>query len=78
MKRLKVYLESQIVEEEVENEEHLFQFDYTNRLENLNISHEDNLKNLRLIKNNIKDLFEFNSERRKEVELLKVQLENDT
>lgn len=78
MKRLKSYLESQIVEDdENEKDEPLFQFDYTNRLENLSISHEDNLKNLRLIRTQIKDLFEFNDERRKEIEELSGQLEKE-
>ena len=67
MRRLKTYLESQAVEEnEPENDDPLFKFDYTNRLENLSISHEDNLKNLRSIRPDIKDKFELISERGKE------------
>ena len=78
MKRLKSYLESQVVEDdETEKDEPLFQFDYTNRLENLSISHEDNLKNLRLIRTQIKDLFEFNDDRKKDVEELREQLEKE-
>jgi DNA sulfur modification protein DndD len=78
MKRLKSYLESQVVEEdETEKDEHLFQFDYTNRLENLSISHEDNLKNLRLIRTQIKDLFKFNDDRKKDVKELGEALEKE-
>lgn len=78
MKRLKTYLESQVVEEnEEEEDEPLFKLDYTNRLENLSISHEDNLKNLRLIRTKIKELFEFNNDRKKEIEELNEQLEKE-
>lgn len=78
MSRLKAYLESQAVKEyEPENDEPLFKYDYTNRLENLSISHEDNLKNLRLIRSNIKDLFEFNDARKKDIEELNEQLEKE-
>ncbi|MCB1115690.1 MAG: AAA family ATPase [Chlamydiia bacterium] len=78
MKRLKVYLESQAVEEnEPENDEPLFKFDYTNRLENLSISHEDNMKNLRLIRTKIKELFEFNDARKKNIEELNEKLEKE-
>lgn len=78
MKRLKSYLESQVVvENEPENEDPLFKFDYTNRLENLSISHEDNLKNLRLVRSKIKELFEFNNNRKKDIEELKEQLEKE-
>lgn len=78
MKRLKSYLESQNVDEsETEKDQPLFQYDYTNRLENLSISHEDNLKNLRSIRTEIKDLFEFNDERKKDIEELNEQLEKE-
>ncbi len=78
MKRLKTYLESQVVEEnEPKKDEPLFKFDYTNRLENLSISHEDNLKNLRLIRTKIKDLFEYNDERKNDIEDFNEQLEKE-
>ncbi len=78
MKRLQTYLESQVVEDnESDRDEPLFKFDYTNRLENLSISHEDNLKNLRLIKTKIKELFEYNNERKKDIEDLEEQLEKE-
>lgn len=78
MKRLKNYLESQVIEEDIaENNEPLFKFDYTNRLDNLSISHEDNLKNLRLIRTKIKEVFEFNDERKKDIEELKEQLDKE-
>ncbi|MAD96785.1 MAG: hypothetical protein CMB99_05585 [Flavobacteriaceae bacterium] len=78
MKRLKKYLESQVSDEtEDEKDEPLFKLDYTNRLENLSISHEDNLKNLRSIRTRIKELFEFNDDRKKEIEELSEQLEKE-
>jgi DNA sulfur modification protein DndD len=78
MKRLKTYLESQVTEEnEPDKDEPLFKYDYTNRLDNLSISHEDNLKNLRLIRTKIKELFEFNDDRKKDIEELNIQLEKE-
>jgi DNA sulfur modification protein DndD len=79
LERLKTYLESQVAvdEEEQLNNEPLFKFDYTNRLENLCLSHEDNLKNLRLIRTKIKELFEFNDERKKDIAELNEQLEKE-
>lgn len=78
MERLKTYLESQVVDESEDQEDDpLFKLDYTNRLENLSISHEDNLKNLRLIRTKIKELFEFNNDRKKEIEELNEQLEKE-
>lgn len=78
MKRLKTYLESQVIEvNEPDKDEPLFKFDYTNRLENLSISHEDNLKNLRLIRSDIKDKFELISEREKEKKELEELLEKE-
>ena len=78
MERLKNYLESQVIDEtEDEEDEPLFKLDYTNRLENLSISHEDNLKNLRSIRTKIKELFEFNNDRKKEIEELNEQLEKE-
>jgi len=76
MQRLTEYLETQkINDSELDTKETLFKFDYTNRLENLSISHEDNLKNIRLIETKIKDLFEFNDKKKKEIESLKEELE---
>jgi DNA sulfur modification protein DndD len=78
MKRLKTYLESQVTEEkEPDKDEPLFKYDYTNRLDNLSISHEDNLKNLRLIRTKIKELFEFNDDRKKDIEELNAHLEKE-
>ena len=78
MKRLKTYLESQVIEESEPNkDEPLFKFDYLNRLDNLSISHEDNLKNLRLIRTKIKELFKFNDDRKKDIEVLSEQLEKE-
>lgn len=78
LSKLKSYLESQDMEEiGHKEEESLFKFDYTNRLENLSLSHEDNLKKLRVIKTKIKDCFEFNEARKKDLEELKNKLENE-
>ncbi|QQX76001.1 MULTISPECIES: AAA family ATPase [Aequorivita] len=78
MSRLKTYLESQAVKEnEPEKDELLFKYDYANRLENLSISHEDNLKNLRLIRSDIKDKFELISEREKEKQGFEELLEKE-
>lgn len=79
MKRLEEYLTSQAHKKENEpiTEEPLFKNDYTNRLVNLSVSHEDNLKNLRGIRTKIKDLFEFNADRKKDIEELNEQLEKE-
>ncbi len=78
MKRLKTYLESQVTENnEPDKDEPLFKYDYTNRLDNLSISHEDNRKNLRLIRIKIKELFEFNDDRKKDIEELNDQSEKE-
>ncbi len=78
MKRLEAYLESQVIEEDdLGDDEPLFAYDYINRLENLSISQEDNLKELRLIRTNIKDLFEFNDERKKDIEELNEILDKE-
>jgi DNA sulfur modification protein DndD len=78
MNRLKSYLESQIIiENEINKNEPLFKYDYTNRLDYLNISHEDNLINIRSIRTKIKELFEFNLERKREIGELNEQLEKE-
>lgn len=78
LKRLEEYLTSQARTEEKEaSEETLFKNDYTNRLVNMSVSHEDNLKNLRGIRTRIKDLFEFNVERKKDIQELQEQLEKE-
>jgi len=78
MKRLKVYLESQDIEEnESEIEKTLFKFDFTNRLLNLSISHEDNLKYLRLIRSEIKDKFLLIKEREEAKKSLEELLEKE-
>lgn len=64
--RLKNYLASQEANEE-EEEQDLFEFDYTSRLVTLNTSHEDSLKDLRTIQTEIKELFEFNEKRKEDV-----------
>ena len=76
--RLEDYLRSQTFEEKTpDSDNSLFKFDYTNRLVNLSISHEDNLKNLRIIKNDIIDKFKLIDERKKEKENFVTQLEEE-
>lgn len=79
MKRLKEYLTSQAhkEEEKSEPEEQLYKNDYTNRLVNMSVSHEDNLKNLRGVRTTIKELFKFNDARKKDIEELNEQLEKE-
>ena len=80
MKRLEEYLISQALKEEdekTEPEEQLYKNDYTNRLVNLSVSHEDNLKNLRGVRTTIKDLFKFNDARKKDIGELNEQLEKE-
>jgi DNA sulfur modification protein DndD len=78
MSRLKAYLENQTIQEnEPKSDELLFKFDYTSRLENLSISHEDNLKDLRFIKNHIIEIFEFNDARKKDIEELNEKLDKE-
>lgn len=77
-KRLEDYLESLTLEEdEPEYVEPLFKFDYSTKLGYLCNSHEDNLKNLRLIRKKIKEHFEFNNERKKDIEELNEKLEKE-
>ena len=76
MNKLRDYLESQMVEENVtEAEEFILKFDYTNKLDYLSVSHEDNLKKIRLIRTKIKELFEFNEARRSQIEELNAELD---
>jgi DNA sulfur modification protein DndD len=78
MKRLKAYLKSQeVAKDELDKDEPLFKFNYTNRLENLSISHEDNLKNLRLMRTKISEIFEFNDERKRDIEELNKKIEQE-
>ena len=78
LSRLEEYLKSQEPEEVTDDEDKvLFKNDYTNRLFNLGVSHEDNLSKLRGVRNSIKDLFEFNKERKEELEELQEKLEKE-
>ena len=78
MKKLKSYLVSQVVEEnEEDNDDFLFKFDYTNRLESLSMSHEDNLKKLILIRSDIKDKFDLLRVRGEEKQKLEELLEKE-
>jgi len=75
MERLKEYLTSQTHDEEETNDNPLYKNDYTNRLVNLSVSQEDNLKNLRGVRTRIKDLFKFNDARKKDIEQLNTELD---
>jgi DNA sulfur modification protein DndD len=76
--KLELYNKSLVAEvNEQEKDDPLFKFDYTIRLSNLSISHEDNLKNLRLIRTKIKDVFEFNKTRKQKVSELQQKLESE-
>lgn len=79
MKRLQEYFKSQEhkEEEKSEPEDQLYKNDYTNRLENMSVSHEDNLKNLREVRTRIKELFVFNDARKKDIEELNSKLEEE-
>jgi DNA sulfur modification protein DndD len=68
MKRLKEYLVSQNPSNQETEQKLLFKNDYTNRLVNLSVSHEDSLSKLREIRSNIQDLFKFNEARKKDIE----------
>jgi DNA sulfur modification protein DndD len=76
VERLYVYLQSQIANDnKSEVNKPIFQYNYLNRLENYSMSHEDNLKNIRILRTKINELFEFNANRKQDIEILKVQLE---
>lgn len=76
VERLNVYLQSQIANDiKTEDNKPLFQYNYLNRLENYSMSHEDNLKNIRILRSKINELFEFNANRKQDIEILKAQLE---
>ncbi|PGH40552.1 MAG: hypothetical protein CRN43_02230 [Candidatus Nephrothrix sp. EaCA] len=80
MKRLKEYLTSQEHKEEdseSEPEEKLYKNDYTEHLVFLRGLHDSNLKNLRGIRTTIKDCFQFNDARKKEIKKLDEQLEKE-
>lgn len=76
--RLEEYLKSQELEDdEIEEENVLYKHDYTTRLFNMGVSHEDGLSKLREVRNTIKDLFEFNKKRKEELEDLNRNLEKE-
>lgn len=78
MKKLKTYLKGQALDfNETDLDEPLFKWDYTNRLDNLSVSHEDNLKKIRLIRTKITDHFKFNDDLKKDIVDLNQQLETE-
>lgn len=78
MNRLKNYLASQEAQEEEEEEqEELFAYDYTSRLVSMSTKHEDSLKDLRSVKKEIKDIFEFNQKQREMIAEFEKDLERE-
>jgi len=78
MKRLGEYLKSQVPEEaENAKDKILFKNDFLTRMFNLGVSHEDNLANLRGVERTIKDLFEFNKNRKEDLEDLQQKLDKE-
>jgi DNA sulfur modification protein DndD len=77
-KRLEEYIASQEPETiEKPEKQVLFKHDYLNRLLNLSVSHEDNLSKLRRIRKIITEFFEFNNERKKELNILNEKLNKE-
>jgi DNA sulfur modification protein DndD len=75
LKRLEQYLQTQQPKKSKGTDDlFLFKFDFTNRLFNLSANHEDNLVRLRKTRNSITELFEFNRDRKKELEELEEKL----
>jgi DNA sulfur modification protein DndD len=76
--RLEAYLKSQDpIKPEKKEAKYLFKHNYMDRLFNLSVNHEDNLSSLRGVRDKIKDLFEFNNDRKKELEELEGKLANE-
>lgn len=65
--RLEAYLKSQTPVIQSEQKQILFHKNYVNRLESMSVSHEDGLYKIREIEGNIKDRFEFISDRKKDI-----------
>ena len=77
-KRLKEYLAKQKPKvEKKQIDRILFENNYTQKLLNLSTSHENSLSSLRNIEAEIKDRFQFNTERKEKIKLLKEELENE-
>lgn len=78
MARLQEYVDTQIQQTATEDSNTpLFKHDYTNRLMYMSLAHEDNLKSLRTVSTNIKELFKFNEERKSDIEEQKSLLEKE-
>lgn len=75
LNRLEEYLKSQEpAEVEGVEEKVLFKHEYIQRIFNLSVSHEDNLASLKQVKKKIKDWFDFNKDRKLELDELKEKL----
>jgi DNA sulfur modification protein DndD len=77
MTRLKNYLASQETTEEEQENEEFFKQDYTSRLVMISTKNEDSLKNLRSVKNEIKDIFEFNKSQKEMIAQFEKDLEKE-
>ncbi|MBT1712313.1 AAA family ATPase [Fulvivirgaceae bacterium PWU5] len=79
IQRLEEYFTSQIPKEESgEEKKTLFKKDYVSRLLNLATSHDETLSKVRRIQIEIKEFFEFNDARRRELEELNHKLASET
>lgn len=77
-KRLEEYLINQEpTKTEGKTNRVFYKNNYIDRLFNLSVSHEDNLANLRGVRDNIKDIFEFNSQRKLDIEGFNEKLESE-
>ncbi|WP_223274530.1 AAA family ATPase [Salibacter halophilus] len=74
VERLQAYLDSQVPKEK-EQEEALYENDYTSELVNMLNLHNNKLTDIRNIGNEITELFEFNSARKSKVQELQSHLE---
>jgi DNA sulfur modification protein DndD len=77
--RLNEYLKSQepTKKEDKDDEKPLFKHDYIQRIFNLSVSHEDSLVALKQVKSKIEEWFEFNRDRKIELEELNEKLANE-
>lgn len=77
-RRLDAYLKSQTPNvEDSGDKEVLYEKDYTSRLFNMSVSHEDNLAGLRDVRRDIKELFEFNASRKNDIVDLQEKLQKE-
>lgn len=73
-KRLERYIESLGVQTDSQT---IFKEDYTSRLEHISFVHQGNLSKIKLIRDNIKEHFAFNDDRKRDVKKLENDLEKE-